>query len=289
MSKITEHAINIIDEYTSGKGCRTLARQYNIDAMTIYRFLIGRGVKLRNKTEGRTMNLPNTALSDVHRQIIEGCLLGDGSVLRSHNASTAHFSLKSVEKYCIDHLRAVIPLPHMRITMSDRQFTTIHGKQYKCRKSYNLISTCDKSLNEFRDTWYPEGKKIVPDNLILHPTTIRHWFYGDGSTSYIPYKNTKDAYVRISFCTNGFTVGDCEKLVSKLNDVGLSFHIYLSRKQPMLVALKCSTVHDFFNYIGSCDVPCFAYKWKLPSSEMNRRAAIRSCNSTQCMLDHTSM
>jgi|GEM_PF-5398298 len=266
MSKIQKYAIDIVNGYASGMGCRTLAMQYQVDAMMIHRLLISLGVKLRNKTEGRTMNLPNTTLSDEHHQIIEGCLLGDGSVLRSYNASTAHFSLKSTEKDCIDYMRTILPLPHMRIRMCNRKFTMVRGKRYRCRKSYDLVSTCDKSLDGFRDIWYPEGKKIVPDGLALYPTTIKHWFYGDGSTSYISYKNIQDAYVRITFCTNGFTVNDCEKLISKLNNIGLSFHIYLSsHKQPTLVALKRSVVHDFFDYIGACDMPCFSYKWKLPS------------------------
>ena len=126
-----------------------------------------------------------------------------------------------------------------------------------------LVTTADKSLHEFRKDWYPDGKKIIPRNLSLTPTCVKYWFYGDGSSSFIPYQG-KNRYVRITFCTNCFTEDDCNFLVSKFKEVGLNFNIYLSRKQPMLIALKSKTVFDFFDYIGEFDLECFKYKWKKP-------------------------
>lgn len=252
---------NIIDGYLSGKSCNELGIEFGYCAMTIYKHLIRNGITMRRKWEGRILKLPKSNLSDYEKQIIDGCLLSDGSVFCKNERSTANFSFTSIHKNFIDHIQSILPLLSFRTRHRINGKRNFHGKEYNCSDSYELISNADKSLNEFRKLWYPNGIKIIPRNLILSPITIKYWFYGDGSTSYIKYKD-KNRYIRISFCTNGFTIDDCEFLVSKLEECGLKFSIYLSRKQPMLVALKTKIILDFFDYIGDCNVSCFNYKWK---------------------------
>lgn len=265
MRKTIDNA-KLIEDYLSGKSCQELAAQQQVSAMTVYKRLIKNNVKIRNKWEGKTMKLPNTSLSEFHQQVIDGCLLGDGSVLRKNDRLTAHFSLTTIHEEFATHLQKILPFPKIKVKERIKKDNVVfHGKTYKCNDAYNVTSTADKSLNKFRSEWYPDGRKIVPKNLQLTPITVKYWFYGDGGTSFIRYKSDEHAYVRIFLCTNGFTVDDCELLVEKLLLLGLKFTIYLSRNQPVLVALKSSIVHNFFDYIGKCTVHCFNYKWKIPN------------------------
>lgn len=191
-------------------------------------------------------------------------ILSDSTIYRKNKNHTSYFSLISIHKEFTDHIYQILPFPRFYLREQDESTIIIRGKLCNAQKNYTIRTTCDLSLNEFRETWYPFGIKIVPPKLELSPITVKYWFYGDGSSSFIAYKDILDAYVRVSFCTNSFTFKDCELLTSKLLDIGLEFHIYENYGKPMLVATKSKTIIDFFNYIGECTVPCFEYKWKLP-------------------------
>lgn len=250
----------VISGYIDGKSCNALAKQFNCGAMAIHGLLVRHNVPRRNKWDHNTLSVSSSDLSELHRQIIEGCLLGDGSVLCSR--ITSYFSLTSIYNSFARHIVEMLPLK-FRIQERKARKRIIHGTEYNSKTSYNIVSVCDKSLNEFRKNWYNGRNKIVPSDLSLSPATVKYWFYGDGSTSFMPYNS-----IQLSFSTNGFTVGECEMLTSKLYDAcGTKFGVYLSRGQPMVKTTKKQGVNNFFDYIGECTAPCFKYKWKLPGSK----------------------
>lgn len=39
-------------------------------------------------------------------------------------------------------------------------------------------------LFDIYSLWYPNNKKIVPQNLVLTPNILLHWYLGDGSLSF---------------------------------------------------------------------------------------------------------
>lgn len=259
----TETINEIIKKYKNGKSCYELGSEYDCSFATIQRLLRRNGIQCRKKWEHSTLNISNTELSDLEKQIIQGMLLGDGSVLLSKVSS--YFTTTSKDKEFTDHLKGILSLPGWRTYIRDKKHIIIKGRKYNCEKNYTITSRTDKSLGTFRNEWYPEGIKIVPRNLELTPTIIKYWFYGDGSTSFVPYRDVPDARVRITFCTNGFTHDDCEFLVSKLDDLSFKFTIQLDKGKPILVALQRNTTTEFCNYMGECNLPCFDYKWKKPT------------------------
>lgn len=227
--------------------------------MTIYKRLKAAGVIFRKKWDHKTLSVSTTNLSNHHKQILEGCLLGDGSVFCPK--ITSYFELTSIHEEFANHLQEVLPFEKSKVGIRDRQKTTIHGIEYNCKKSYVFKTLRDNSLADFRKKWYPQGIKIIPKDLKLSPNTIKYWFYGDGSTSWIKYKNI-NRYLHMTFCTNNFTIEDCELLKSKLDDLGFKFEIYLQRKQPVLITSKTNIVKDILNYMGECSINAFDYKWK---------------------------
>lgn len=72
-------------------------------------------------------------------------------------------------------------------------------------------------LYDYLEIWYPDGKKIVPKNISLTPTTLLHWHIGDGSTG----------KKQIFLYTQRFPKADVEflsKLIEK--EIGIETHVY---------------------------------------------------------------
>jgi hypothetical protein len=64
-------------------------------------------------------------------------------------------------------------------------------------------------LNIYREWFYPEGVKVVPNDIAQHLTTrgLAHWFMQDG------YKHLKS----VKFATNSFNDTDLELLIQALS------------------------------------------------------------------------
>ena len=72
--------------------------------------------------------------------------------------------------------------------------------------NFSIWSGFNASIKDLYDLWYPKNIKIIPKNISLSPTTLLHWFIGDGS-----------ATREIIFSTHNFNVDDVISLVDRLN------------------------------------------------------------------------
>lgn len=260
--KITDELMQeIISSYESGKSIYQIAEEYKFHSQTIWRNFKKRKIKLRDTWAHKTINIPTTELTDTQKEIIEGCLLGDGSVFIK---TTAYFQIECVEQELIEHLANSLPFIWRRRTRI-RNNVEIRGKLVKTKPAYSITSRCDKSLNEFNHRWYLKDEKVVPKDLICTPTSFRHWFYGDGSTSYVTHKG-KNLGTQLTFCSNCFTYEDCEFLKYKLLEIcNTTVGVYDGgRGAPVLKTTKIESVKNFFDYIGQSELECYNYKWKIP-------------------------
>lgn len=248
----------IIVEYRAGNSCQNLAQRYGCTAMSIHKLLVKHNEPRRKKWDHKTLNVPTTELNSYQEQVIEGGLLGDGSVFR--NVISSHCSFTTTHQEFANHLISVLPFS-FRTDTREECTRVIKGREYHCKKSFEIISKCDKSLNCFRDKWYKAEIKILPKDLILTPISVKYWFYGDGSTSFM--KNAPNN-IQLSFSTHNFTKDECNLLANKLYDAcGATLGVYNSRGKPILKTTKKESVRCLFNYMKQCDLACFRYKWKL--------------------------
>jgi hypothetical protein len=95
---------------------------------------------------------------------------------------------------------------------------------------------------QIKQRWYPNGKKIIPKDLVLAPITVMNWYLGDGSSHISSYRNM---YAQLS--TQGF----CDEGVEQLGDL-LKITIGLSRVRYARIG-KGLTI----NVQGRCDVSLF--------------------------------
>ena len=177
-----------------------------------------------------------------------GELLGDGCLYKVSPYS-ARFQYASKHKEYIQYISN--SLKSFGIKQSGRINKHKHKKHnsyYYSYKSYSYIE-----LLPIYNKWYPDGKKIVPKDIVLTPLVCRQWYIGDGTLKCPVYERPS-----IRLCTNGFKVDDVNWLVKQLNKLG-----FKATRQPAdnIIHILVDSVEDFLNYIGGCPVKCYEYKW----------------------------
>jgi len=112
---------------------------------------------------------------------------------------------------------------------------------------------CLEFLNE-RMRWYPNGKKIIPKNLVLNPVVLAHWYMGDGSVS-VP-----KGRLQVRLHTNGFMDSDVTFLIKMMHkQFGLQGFITHWRGQP-IITFQHKNASKFISLVKPFLVPSFIYK-----------------------------
>jgi hypothetical protein len=187
---------------------------------------------------------PPIRVSNEAMEIIEGELLGDGSI--SHVQTNACFSHATANfcyaNFIYDRLVSLnIPLLALE-TLPARN----GGKpQLRTRTSCNIAFT------DLRRRWYPKGKKTVPSDLQLTKTMCLHWYLGDG---YIEQGTVK-------FSTCGFTEAEVVRLATLLTDLGFRSSRNRRSGGHFVVRMSKGAAFRFLEWLGPCPVEGYGHKW----------------------------
>jgi hypothetical protein len=256
----SDYKQTIIDLYNSGNSLDEIRQSiatrldHIICNVSIWNALHRWKIPLRKqgKVCRRQTELTSTAI-----EIINGLMLGDGYIGKQSKRQTNSLSVGTIVKEYSDQLQKILPF-QAKIRVRPGGNGYFQNRQIYRQTSYHYRTSTDLSLNKIRTFWYPFDKKIIPQSLTLTPVTCIHWFYGDGSTSWI--ENNK---VRMTFATNGFTKDEVEMLRIKLLEIDpqLKFNV---NDGPVLVSARALTVQTFLDYIGSSEIEQYKYKWKYP-------------------------
>jgi hypothetical protein len=188
-------------------------------------------------------------------------LLGDGHTIKAKDCKTARLGYKSIMLEMVNHLAVMLPFK-TRITTEKATVRKIYGRTIYPLVSYSLCTVVDLAINKIHDRWYNSHGKRVPEDLVLTPINVKYWWYGDGSSSYDTKWTNR---VRASFATQGFTLDECDMLIDKFRKVGIFLSKTTSKSRPNQAVIRCrgqNNVDKLFDFIGSCDVECYRYKWK---------------------------
>lgn len=201
---------------------------------------------------------------NIEDQILEGLLLSDMSINKRSNPNHNSFiTLTTIHLPFATHLKQVLPSHDFKLyTRKARvSFDLKLQKTFNHKESYYFTSNVKHQYTLLRSKWYPEGKKVIPKDIILSPISLKYLFYGDGNCS----KYSNDSW-QVGLATNSFTKEDCiflkELLLTKYN---LNFTLSKAspRKEQYTLRLqRKEEVKDFFRIIGQ-PIDCFSYKWKL--------------------------
>lgn len=250
-----------------------LRQKYEVDGLSTVKMADIAGAKSPNSVRQSLLRhgIPVRTIGDslVHKRkddgftenkdIIEGSLLGDGFLQKwnkhSHCA-TAYFAKRN--KY-YDHVRYVA-----KDLFPSRPDDAVVEKKEKRGTIFTIRSLSHKWLNPYFDRWYPEWsnrEKVVPEDIVLTPKVLLHWFLDDGS-SYRRKRKTNQVIIVLS--SECFSLENQQMLCDKMKS---TFDIY-GKPYPTnsgvgyRITIPQSQTSEFYKVIGSPPVASLSYKWK---------------------------
>lgn len=142
----------------------------------------------------------NIILTDLQKEFITGCLLGDAWISNlKYGRQSPCFGIDRKQDdlvYLRWQYNFVENLCSRPILMKDKLNKATKKTQKHCLFETRYLP----SLLEFRKLWYPNDNKIVPNDLKLTKLTMQLWYCDDGSLEVFESGN-----YRLKFSTHGFS------------------------------------------------------------------------------------
>jgi len=215
----------------------------------ILRWLRKFDIPARTRGEGIFLAKRNYLdLSDKLSDLLEGELLGDGYIRMPGSRSAQYTHSSKYGEYLIWLSKTFADLGLEQVGKINRYWSekdNALGYRYASKSYPELVPT--------RQRWYPNGRKIVPKDLILTPIMARQWFIGDGSLHNQTKKRSD-----INFSTNDFDKASIDYLLKELRGNGFKVNYWPSDNK---IGMSAHSVIDFLDYIGPCPIDCYQYKW----------------------------
>jgi hypothetical protein len=235
--------------YKGGKSLREMCRLEGVSQKTIANYMDKFGLARRPAT-----NINHVKLSKEASEFLTGELLGDASIVWGNKPTSAYYTITSKHETYLKWIEA--KLLSFRIARRGilRSYKNKYGTYWILQSKYYR-----DGLPILRRLWYPKGKKVVPQDIVLTPLTVKMWFIEDGSAIISNYVKS------IELATNGFREEGVHSLITKLNDALETKRIYRTKANTIKLSEQ-SVIKSFYKYIGDGHTQIkdtFGYKWKL--------------------------
>lgn len=193
--------------------------------------------------------LKKLKLSDYQKQVIIGCILGDGCL--SENWSKTNFRLQITQsinqkdyvfwKYSI--LRNLI--------LSEPRY-------YFRNQSLTIRTISHKELTELRNIFYIQNKKIIPANIakMLSPLILAVWFMDDGNVF-----KTQNYIHGYNLNTQSFTKQENQTIVNALKD-NYDIECNIQKNNGYVrIFIRAQSRKKFVSLIEKYVIPSMRYKF----------------------------
>jgi hypothetical protein len=208
------------------------------------------------------------ALSQTQRQIVTGLLLGDG-YLEFDKFKASRLQIKQSERK-----KGYVLWLYSNFV----EFVRTQPKQRLDTRQWYFSTRSIKEFEWWRKTFYQNGKKIVPENIIElvdNPITLAVWFMDDGSLDY-----RIQSHYSFTFSTDSFSVEDVKLLQDTLLK---NFGVESSIQTPSSRGKKYTKLYigkngrdKFLETIKPYILKCFAYKLPPENSLTPQRLILRA-------------
>lgn len=246
-------------QYVRGVGMTEVAEICNCSVSTIKTHL--RACNITCKPRGGEWR--SIGISDELVQILNGLLLGDGSIELCRKTSARYRHTDKHEayiKWLFTHLKNRGLDWGGGIYRNDTKWGVGYGASTFLYR--NLLDWCTK--------WYPKGKKIVPADILITPLTLLHWFIGDGWYSR-GYKKRK--WGGIGLATDGFTHDEVDFLAGQLQLQNIQANVNYHKNRYndrgfRIIIYRPSSIRRFFEYMAPCPEEIEdLYGYKFPNTK----------------------
>lgn len=166
------------------------------------------------------------------KAMVIGKMLGDGCItVQKRRKPRFQFIHASTDYgwafYCYTELRGVLPLnPPKYKAIKDSRLN--RGYSY----SYNIQSRTSDIITYLRSQWYPNGKKIIPFDLLddsFSLLSLAWWYMDDGHL-----KQSQNKPQKIILSTDSFTEKENKQLISLLRDK-YNLHFHLDKQNRLIL------------------------------------------------------
>lgn len=236
---------------------------------SVAKYLRNHNIDVRTKSAGHRMNRVDDGFIFC-KDVLEGCLLGDGFMRSSKPNSPDSFPFFSKRNIHYDHVKFVgdsIFKSNSERRIKDMPNNTTLGNG----RIFYLSTLTHPELMDMYRTWYPPSnnfKKIIPESIEVTENLLLHWFLDDGY-SYYYTRLQKYTYRRVEFACMGFEKEELEKLCHKVfNKFGITMFVRVHKRKGVILGTGCEVhvkqgdISRFYDIIGPPPVPSLAYKWK---------------------------
>lgn len=196
------------------------------------------------------------SLTDYQKSVLNGCMLGDGHLTHIKTCKSSEFRyISSSFEHCNLIYNVFKNIAQKRYENGPIKNIVYDKRTNKNYTSYHFRTKGNKLFYDIRQLWYPDGIKIIPEEVInnLNNIVCLFWFIGDGSL----LSSARSQTIKIS--TNNFTKNDVDKLTIKLCDFNARCRLH-TKDQPIIFIPKVK-IKKFLNFIGDCPVKDYSHKW----------------------------
>lgn len=192
--------------------------------------------------------------------VINGSLISDGCITKYPKSKHYYYTHSCKYKEYIEFLESSLNIKCNKYPYTNKSPTG------KTCKGFVLKTPVSKTYSELRKKWYPNGEKIIPENIEFNSLMLLHWYLGDGN-----YCSESG----VTLCTDGFDKKSLELARSELKKIG--FDNYFNKRKRIIIPNKY--VYEFINYIGDCPIMCYEHKWNIIPKESYKNRICKFCNS----------
>ncbi|MHA2298906.1 MAG: LAGLIDADG family homing endonuclease [Candidatus Hodarchaeales archaeon] len=234
-----------------------IARKLDCSKGMVINALKKHKIKARTLVESAQLRFnKNIPLTKSLIEFINGSLLGDGSIIAYKRVS--NFSLGTKHREYANHVQSLFQKAGYKTRINK-----CYHKKFDCT-SYQFATYSSFQLQEYRERWYPGGKKQIPKDLTLTPSSCLYWYLEDGS---LKTYNKKVNAVRLY--TNAFTQKENKKLIRGLI-TALLIKEGIKLTKDNYIRMSAPVSRKFLEFVGMrSPVKCFNYKFD-PSLKATR-------------------
>jgi len=235
-----------------------IAAQVGRTKATVYMQLRKHGIEIRGPGKAQHLARKNEiSIRSYLMSLLEGEVLADGSIAIHPSKMSAYYRHGSKYRdyllWLSDEFNEHGLLQSGRI----RKRTMKRFSKPGFYEAWHYTSLAYPELVEVRKRFYPDGKKIVPEDIVLNPVSARQAYIGDGSLSC--RKGNHQPHIDLYTC--GFDRMSIEILMNQLSGHGIRVSYEKSHNS---IRISTYSTEDFLSWIAPCPPEIehiYGYKW----------------------------
>lgn len=191
-------------------------------------------------------------ITQIHKEVVIGCLLGDGCLEKPKLGKNACFKYLSSSRQHVEFVHG-----YLKDLCTDNM-QNIKRREYfdkRTNKTYVNYSFKTRALPELTKIYYDfyTPYKIIP-NIDITPTICLMWYIGDGEL--------ESRHGFIKFHTNCFSKDGVIYLAGELKQFDADFFEKGVGSKQYIIRIPRRNVREFLKYIGDCPFNDYQHKWK---------------------------